>query len=55
MGFEVNGVPYLLTFDRDRAQWMLLAPSADGVAPVEIYSDAAPFARSAARNSMGVN
>jgi hypothetical protein len=39
MNFEVNGVPYLLTFDADAAQWCLLTPSINGVEAMEIYND----------------
>ena len=39
MNFEVNGVPYFLTFDADAAQWCLLTPSRDGVESMEIYDD----------------
>ena len=31
MNFEVNGIPYFLTFDTSEAQWFLLTPSASGV------------------------
>jgi hypothetical protein len=39
MNFEVNGIPYVLTFDQGAAQWCLFTPSRDGVAEVEIYND----------------
>ena len=39
MNFEVNGIPYFLTFDADAAQWCLLTPSHDGIASMEIYND----------------
>lgn len=41
MNFEVNGVPYFLTFDADEAQWCLLTPSSNGVEAMEIYDDGA--------------
>jgi hypothetical protein len=49
MNFEVNGVPYLLTFDADLAQWCLLTPSRHGVEAMEIYDDG----RLAVPNSTG--
>ena len=39
MNFEVNGIPYFLTFDTSEAQWFLLTPSARGVDSVEIHND----------------
>ena len=39
MNFEVNGIPYFLTFDADAAEWCLLTPSRDGVEAMEIYND----------------
>jgi hypothetical protein len=39
MNFEVNGIPYFLTFDANEAQWYLLTPSANGVESVEIHND----------------
>jgi hypothetical protein len=39
MNFEVNGIPYFLTFDAGAAQWFLLTPSGDGVETVEIHND----------------
>jgi hypothetical protein len=39
MNFEVNGIPYLLTFDRQQEQWFLLTPSSGGVDSVEIHND----------------
>ncbi len=39
MNFEVNGIPYFLTFDSNEAQWCLLTPSSDGIASMEIYDD----------------
>ena len=39
MNFEVNGIPYFLTFDTNEAQWFLLTPSRDGVESVEIHND----------------
>ena len=41
MNFEVNGIPYFLTFDADAAEWCLLTPSRDGVEAMEIYDDGA--------------
>ncbi len=39
MNFEVNGIPYFLTFDRTEEEWCLLTPSGDGVETVEIHND----------------
>lgn len=39
MNFEVNGIPYLLTFDSSAAQWCLLTPSRQGIEMVEIHDD----------------
>jgi hypothetical protein len=39
MNFQVNGIPYFLTFDTGASQWFLLTPSADGIESVEIHSD----------------
>jgi hypothetical protein len=39
MNFEVNGIPYLLTFDANAAQWCLLTPSRHGVEELEIHDD----------------
>jgi len=41
MNFEVNGIPYFLTFDSREEQWCLLTPSPDGFESVEIHSDGA--------------
>ena len=43
MNFEVNGIPYFLTFDARHAQWCLLTPSAHGIESVEIHDDGAPL------------
>ena len=39
MNFEVNGIPYFLTFDSSEAQWCLLTPSRSGIESVEIHDD----------------
>jgi hypothetical protein len=39
MDFEVNGIPYFLTFDTSEAQWFLLTPCSTGVESVEIHND----------------
>jgi hypothetical protein len=39
MNFEVNGIPYFLTFDASEAQWFLLTPSSTGVESVKIHHD----------------
>jgi hypothetical protein len=39
MNFEVNGIPYFLTFDTREAQWCLLTPSRSGIESVEIHDD----------------
>jgi hypothetical protein len=39
MNFEVNGIPYFLTFDDREAQWYLLTPSSNGVEEIEIHDD----------------
>jgi hypothetical protein len=39
MNFEVNGIPYFLTFDTSAAQWYLLKPSTRGVESLEIHND----------------
>ena len=39
MNFQVNGIPYFLTFDTKEAQWFLLTPSSDGIDSVEIHDD----------------
>ncbi len=39
MNFEVNGIPYFLTFDSSEEQWCLLTPSRTGVECVEIHND----------------
>jgi hypothetical protein len=39
MNFEVNGIPYFLTFDTNEAQWFLLTPSPSGIESVEIHND----------------
>ncbi len=39
MNFEVNGIPYFLTFDSSEEQWCLLTPSRTGVESVEIHND----------------
>jgi hypothetical protein len=39
MNFEVNGIPYFLTFDSSEAQWCLLTPSRAGVESMEIHND----------------
>jgi hypothetical protein len=39
MNFEVNGIPYLLTFDAQAAQWCLLTPSREGIEALEIHDD----------------
>jgi hypothetical protein len=44
MNFEVNGIPYFLTFDASEAQWCLLTPSSHGVEAMEIHNDGAPLA-----------
>jgi hypothetical protein len=44
MGFEVNGVPYVLTFDREHERWQLLATAGGDVTPLAIYDDCAPAA-----------
>ncbi len=41
MNFEVNGIPYFLTFDSSEEQWCLLTPSRGGVESVEIHTDGA--------------
>jgi hypothetical protein len=41
MNFEVNGIPYFLTFDSRVEQWCLLTPARDGVEFVEIHNDGA--------------
>ncbi len=52
MNFEVNGIPYFLTFDADAAQWCLLTPSRDGVEAMEIYNDG-PLAMQVPNSSGG--
>ena len=54
MNFEVNGVPYFLTFDADAAQWCLLTPSSNGVEAMEIYDDG-PLTGPVPRSSGGVH
>jgi hypothetical protein len=44
MNFEVNGIPYFLTFDTSEAQWFLLTPSRNGVEAMEIHDDGALLA-----------
>lgn len=44
MNFEVNGIPYFLTFDQGEAQWFLLTPSRNGIESVEIHDDGALLA-----------
>jgi hypothetical protein len=39
MNFEVNGIPYLLTFDANASQWCLLTPSRHGIEALEIHDD----------------
>ena len=39
MNFEVNGIPYFLTFDTSEAQWCLLTPSRTGIESLEIHTD----------------
>jgi len=39
MNFEVNGIPYFLTFDTSEEQWCLLTPSRSGVESMEIHND----------------
>jgi hypothetical protein len=39
MNFEVNGIPYFLTFDTSEEQWCLLTPSRGGVESMEIHND----------------
>jgi hypothetical protein len=55
MNFEVNGIPYFLTFDTSEAQWFLLTPSSTGVEPLEIHNDgtlvAAPILLSPSNDS----
>jgi hypothetical protein len=41
MNFEVNGIPYFLTFDSSEEQWCLLTPAHGGVESVEIHNDGA--------------
>ena len=41
MNFEVNGIPYFLTFDSREEQWCLLTPARGGVEFVEIHNDGA--------------
>jgi hypothetical protein len=41
MNFEVNGIPYFLTFDSREEQWCLLTPSHGGFESVEIHTDGA--------------
>ena len=53
MNFEVNGIPYFLTFDADAAEWCLLTPSRDGVEAMEIYDDG-PLASPVPSSSGGV-
>lgn len=50
MNFEVNGIPYFLTFDASEAQWCLLTPSRNGVEAMEIYDDG-PLATAVPRSS----
>jgi hypothetical protein len=39
MNFEVNGIPYFLTFDTNAEQWYLLTTSRTGIESVEIHND----------------
>ncbi len=60
MNFEVNGIPYFLTFDTSEAQWFLLTPSRNGVESVEIHDDGTLLTTSSALpprsgNARGVN
>lgn len=43
MNFEVNGIPYVLTYDAGAEQWCLLTASGQGIEAVEIYDDGAPL------------
>jgi hypothetical protein len=43
MNFEVNGIPYMLTYDAGEEQWQLLTASGNGIEAVEIYDDGAPL------------
>ncbi len=43
MNFEVNGIPYLFTFDPSEARWCLLTSSAGCVQSIEIHHDGTPL------------
>jgi hypothetical protein len=39
MNFQVNGIPYFLTFDTSEAQWLLVKPSFGGFESLQIHHD----------------
>ncbi len=53
MNFEVNGIPYFLTFDNREEQWCLLTNSRSGVEYVEIHTDGARLTATPGRSLRG--
>jgi hypothetical protein len=43
MNFEVNGIPYLFTFNPSAARWCLLTSSGGGVESIVIHNDGTPL------------
>jgi len=41
--FEVNGIPYFLTFVAEEGRWALLTPTRQGIRRVAVETDDAPF------------
>ncbi len=43
MQFEVNGIPYFLTFVAEEGSWALLTPTATGIRRMAVETDGPPF------------
>lgn len=43
MNFEVNEIQYLLMFNQEWQQWMLLTPENEGWRRIPIHDDGAPL------------
>jgi hypothetical protein len=45
VNFEVNNTTYLLAFNEDEGEWVLLTPVGDGFDRLPVHNDAAPIER----------
>ena len=43
MQFEVNGIPYFLTFVAEEGGWELVTPTTRGIRRMAVENDEAPF------------